>query len=318
MTIYPTDKSISIVIPCYNEEPNILSMYVRLTKAMESITPRYEIIYVDNCSLDNSQKLYEQLAAKDKRVHAIIMARNFGSSDTSYTAGTEYASGDAVVWIDGDLQDPPELISEFVKKWLMGYDVVYGVRSKRKVGRLLGWAYRMFYKTFNKYSYVQMPLYAGDFCLLDRKIVNILNKFPERDRFLRGLRAWIGFRHTGIEYMRAERTAGRAHTNIGLYFRIAKKGLISFSYAPLALISNIALVATAVSFILLILYPLLAIWYPAPRGFLTLLVAMFFIASVQFFVLAVMGEYIARIFEEVKQRPKYIIDRIINDNKRPQ
>lgn len=315
MSQYLTDKYISVVIPCYNESENIMAMYEKLCEVFSHVTPNREFIYVDNASTDNSVFLYKQLCQQDSTVSAILMARNFGNSDTSYTAGTEYASGDAVVWIDGDIQDPPALIQEFVKKWQEGYEVVYGVRSKRKVGMLLGWAYNTFYRLFNKYSYIHMPLYAGDFCLIDRKVVNMLNSFPERDRFLRGLRAWVGFRQTGIEYVREERKAGRTTQNFGRYFYAAKKGIISFSYAPLTLISNIALIAMVLSIIAIIVFPALAIIYPAPRGFLTLLVVMLCIGSVQFFVLAILGEYVGRIFEEVKQRPKYIIREIVNDHR---
>lgn len=315
MSPYLTNKRISVIVPCYNESENILAMYERLRRVLGGITPNWEIIYVDNASVDNSTQLYKQICEKDNAVSAIFMARNFGNSDTSYTAGTEYASGDAVVWIDGDIQDPPELISEFVKKWLMGYDVIYGIRSKRKVGFFLGRAYNLFYKLFNRYSYINMPMYAGDFCLIDRKIADLLNSFPERDRFLRGLRAWVGFRQTGIEYVREERRGGRTTQNFGRYFYAAKKGIISFSYAPLTLISNVALIAMALSLIAIIAFPFFAIFYPAPRGFLTLLVVLLCMGSVQFFVLAILGEYMGRVFEEVKQRPKYIIREIINNHR---
>ena len=313
MNPYLTDKKISVVIPCYNESENISAMYERLTNMLRQVTPAWEIIYVDNASTDMSEEKYRALCNRDSAVSIILMARNSGNSDTSYSAGTEYASGDAVVWIDGDIQDPPDLILEFVKKWQEGYDVVYGVRSKRKVGLLLGWAYNTFYKLFNRYSYIRMPLYAGDFCLIDRKVVNILNTFPERDRFLRGLRAWAGFRQTGIEYVREERKGGRTTQNFGKYFYAAKKGIISFSYAPLALISNIALIAMVLSLIAIVAFPALAIFFPAPRGFLTIIVVMLCLGSVQFFILAILGEYLGRVFEEVKQRPKYIIREILND-----
>lgn len=315
MSHYLTDKKISVVIPCFNEAENIPSMYRQLSDVFKTITPDYELIFVDNCSTDNSWSLLDKICRGDSGVSAILMSRNFGSSEISYTAGTEYASGHAVVWIDGDIQDPPELISQFVEKWLGGYDVVYGIRSKRKAGRFLLWAYKMFYHLFNKYSYVEMPLYAGDFCLLDRKIVNILNQLPERDRFLRGLRAWIGFRHIGIEYTRLERQAGKAKTGLSLYFQIAKRGLISFSYVPLTMISNIALVAMGISLFALVAYPFLAIFYPAPRGFLTITVIILFVASLQFLILSILGEYMARIFEEVKGRPKYLIQKILNDHR---
>lgn len=315
MSQFLTHKKISVVIPCYNELENIPVMYERLTNTLGRVIPEWEIIYVDNASTDKSEEEYRKLCARDTNVSVILMSRNFGNSDTSYSAGTEYASGDAVVWLDGDIQDPPELLPEFIKKWLEGYEVVYGIRSKRKTGFLLGWSYKMFYKLFNRYSYIHMPLYAGDFCLIDRKVADVLHTFPERDRFMRGLRAWAGFRQTGIEYTREERQRGETTQSLGRYMYAAKKGIISFSYAPLTLISNIALVAMALSLIAIVIYPVLAIFYPAPPGFLTLLVAMLFMGSVQFFVLAILGEYLGRVFEEVKQRPQYIIREIINNHR---
>ncbi|MEK7630421.1 MAG: glycosyltransferase family 2 protein [Patescibacteria group bacterium] len=310
-----TDKKISVIIACYNEAENIPAMYKRLTEAFVHITPHYEFVFVDNASRDNSAELYQSLCEQDQRVSAILMSRNFGSSDTSYSAGTEYASGDAVIWIDGDIQDPPELISQFVQKWLEGYEVVYGVRSKRKMGIFLGFAYKTFYRLFRRYSYIEMPMHAGDFCIIDRKVADVLNSMPERDRFMRGLRAWVGFKHTGVEYTRLERAAGRSSTNLGLYIRVAKKGLISFSYAPLSFISNIAFVAMIATMIAILAFPFFAIFYPAPRGFLTLIVVILFIGSVQFCILAILGEYMAKIFEEVKARPKYIIRHIINNHR---
>ncbi len=315
MKEYLTDKKISVVIPCYNEADNIPAMYKRLTDVFARITPHYELIFVDNDSRDRSAELYQSLCKEDGRVSVIIMSRNFGSSDTSYSAGTEYASGDAVVWIDGDIQDPPELIPQFVQKWLEGYDIVYGIRSKRKIGVFLGFAYKIFYHLFRRYSYIEMPMHAGDFCIVDRKVADALNTLPERDRFMRGLRAWVGFKHTGVEYTRLERAAGHSSTNLGLYIRVAKKGLISFSYAPLTFISNIAFVAMMVTMIAILAFPFFAIFYPAPRGFLTLIVVILFIGSVQFCILAILGEYMAKIFEEVKARPKYIIRTIINNHR---
>ncbi len=315
MKEYITDKKISVIIACYNEADNIPTMYKRLTDVFARITPHYELVFVDNDSRDYSAELYQSLCKQDQRVSAILMSRNFGSSDTSYSAGTEYASGDAVIWIDGDIQDPPELISEFVQKWLEGYDIVYGVRSKRKIGMLLGFAYKTFYRLFRRYSYIEMPMHAGDFCIIDRRVADVLNSLPECDRFMRGLRAWVGFKHTGIEYTRLERTAGRSSINLGSYIRIAKKGLISFSYAPLNFISNIAFVAMTVTLLAILAFPFFAIFYPAPRGFLTLMLVVLFIGSVQFCILAILGEYMAKIFEEVKARPKYIIRTIINNHR---
>lgn len=306
-----TNKKISVVIACYNEEKNIRPMHERLAAVFKEITPNYEFIYVDNASVDNSSKEYETLINKDNKVAVILMSRNFGYSDFSFSAGSEYATGDAVVWIDGDIEDPPELIKDFVKKWLAGYDVVYGIRVKRKGRLILRFGSKFFYRLFNKLSYLKMPIDAGDFSLIDRKVIDVFNKMPERDRFVRGLRAWAGFKQIGIPYTREERKAGATTQGLSGYFYAARKGIFSFSYAPLSFITYIALFSFALMLATTIFYVALSIFRPAPPGFLTLLVAMLFIASIQFLSLAILGEYIGRIFEEVKGRPKYIIKEIL-------
>lgn len=311
------NKKISVVVPCRNEEQNILPMYERLTETLQKITSDYEIIYTDNASTDNSEKVFRDLTSKDSRVEVIFFSRNFGTSDHGYTAGTELATGDAVVWIDGDIQDPPEMIKDFVDKWQQGYDVVYGIRKKREGSLLLRAGYKLFYRLLKKMSYLDVPKDAGDFGLMDRKVVNAINLMPERDRFVRGLRAWAGFKQTGIEYVRSERKAGKTKVNFWRLIWAAKKGIFSFSYTPLEIISYLSVVVTFLSILGIICYFLSYFLYPGrPQGITTVLIITLFLGSIQLLALSVIGEYLGRIFEEVKQRPKYLIREILNDQRK--
>lgn len=310
------NKKISVIVPCRNEEANILPLYERLVSVLSKITTDWEIIYTDNGSTDNSEKIFCELAQKDSRISVIFFSRNFGTSDHGYTAGTEQAVGEAVVWIDGDIQDPPELIEDFVKKWQEGYQVVYGIRKKRKGNFGLRMGYKIFYRLFNKMSYLDIPEDAGDFCLMDKKVAKIINSMPERDRFVRGLRTWAGFRQTGIEYKRAERQGGKTKVNLWHYIWTAKKGIFSFSYLPLEIISFFSFLMTIISALAILFY--LGWYFVAPNtppGYMTLLIIVLFFGSVQLLAVSIIGEYLGRIFEEVKQRPKYVIREILNDHR---
>ncbi len=247
--------SLSAVVACYREEGTIHAMYERLTAALQSITPKYEIIYVNDGSPDGSGNILDELARKDPHLTVIHLSRNFGAQ-AALTAGMCQATGDAVVLLDGDLQDPPELIPAFVKKWQEGTEVVYGIRRKRErsMGKINEWLYHLFYVLFRKMSYVKVPLDAGEFSLLDRKVVEWMNALPERDRLLRGLRAWVGFRQTGIEYVRPERYAGKSTNNFWRNLTWARKAICSFSYAPLEWVSILAGIVTALSFAAIIFY----------------------------------------------------------------
>lgn len=311
------DKKISVVVTCYNEAGNILPMYERLTKVLEGLVTRYEIIFTDNASTDNSEEIWRKLARKDPRVKVIFFSRNFGSSQVGLTAGTRYASGDAVVWIDGDQQDPPELISEFVKKWLEGYQVVYGTRSRRRGGNLVRRvAYKIFYRVFQKFAYVKIPLDAGDFCLIDRRVADVLNAMPERDRYMRGLRAWVGFRGAGVPYVRDARYAGTSSESWEKNFYWARKAIFSFSYRPLEWLSYIAIFAVGLSLVG-VLWQLFAFFalHATPQGFISIILLIFFLGSLQLLGIAVIGEYVGRIFEEVKQRPSHVIREVLDKEK---
>ncbi|OGZ08782.1 MAG: hypothetical protein A3D65_03215 [Candidatus Lloydbacteria bacterium RIFCSPHIGHO2_02_FULL_50_13] len=313
-----TNKKISVVVTCYNEAGNIQAMYDRLTAVLSKVTPYFEIIYTDNASTDNSEEIFRKLAAGDPRVKVIFFSRNFGSSQFGLAAGTREAKGDAVVWIDGDQQDQPELILEFAKKWLDGYQVVYGVRIGRRGGSFMRrLAYKAFYRVFRHMAYVEVPVDAGDFCLIDRKVVDVLNAMPERDRYHRGLRAWAGFRSTGVPYVRDDRFAGESSESWTKNIWWAKKAVFSFSYRPLEWLSYIALFVIGLTF-LGVLWQLFAFFvlHATPGGFISIILLVFFLGGIQLFSLAVIGEYVGRIFEEVKQRPLYIIKEFLNEEKK--
>jgi dolichol-phosphate mannosyltransferase len=218
-----TDKRISAVVACYRDEQAIPVMYKRLSLVLAGITSNYEIVFVNDGSPDNSEQVLAELAENDKKLVVINHSRNF-SSQNAFTSGMTIATGDAVVLLDGDLQDPPEIIPKFVEKWLCGYDVIYGVRAKREASVFLRTSYKIFYRLLNKLSYIRVPLDSGDFSLLDRKVVNAINALPEKDRFIRGLRAWVGFKQTGVPYERPARMFGQSTNSLLTNIRWAKKG----------------------------------------------------------------------------------------------
>lgn len=285
-------------------------MHKRLTETFKKIGVDYEIIFVNDGSPDNSEEILQELVRKERNIIAINHSRNF-SSQMAFTSGMNIATGDAVVLLDGDLQDPPELIEKLYEKWQQGFDVVYGERTKREAPFYMRFFYKFFYRVFRKMSYIKIPLDAGDFSLMDRKVVDALNKLPERDRFLRGLRAWVGFKQTGIPYVRPERMFGKTTNNFLRNVRWARKGIFSFSYAPLEWVSYIAGLVTLLSASAIIFYIILFFFYGAPQGFLTTLTIILFLGSVQLLALSIIGEYVAKIFEEVKQRPQYIVKNVL-------
>lgn len=315
-----TRKKISVVPIAYRDEGNIKELYRRVTQVLKKITPDWEIIYVNDASPDNSEQILRDLAKKDKRLTVVLHSRNFGAQN-AFTTGMKQASGDVVVLMDGDLQDPPELIEDFVKKWLEGYQVVYGSRKKREksMGPVWESIYHLFYVIFNKLSYIKVPLDAGDFSLMDRVVVDHLNKLPEKDRFIRGLRAWVGFKQIGIDYVRPERYWGEAVSTNSFFkgLQWARKAIFSFSFVPLEWVFYAAILSVFVSLFGIFFYLLMNIIFPnAPQGFMTILLAVLFIGSVQLVVLSLISEYIRRIFEEVKNRPEAIVQEIINNHRK--
>jgi dolichol-phosphate mannosyltransferase len=307
-----TERSISIVVPCFNEQENIQALHGRIVAVMDQVTTDWELVFVDNGSRDESRQTFAELAAHDPHVTVLSLSRNFGSQ-AAYSSGIEYARGDAVICMDGDLQDPPEVIPELVGQWLAGYEVVYGDRVRRQAGFAMRLANKAFYRLLRRFSYIDIPLDAGDFGLLDRRVVDIMNAMPERNRLIRGLRAWVGFRQVGVPYTRDARHAGRSSNSLIDLFRWASTGLVSYSYAPLELISLLAGIVMVLAAVAIVVYTVLYFIRPGvPQGFQTLLVAVLFLGAVQLLCLSIISEYIAKIFEEVKARPKYIVGSITN------
>ena len=309
----PRKEKISAVVACYRDGPAVPHMYTRLKAAIEQAGATPEIIFVNDASPDDAEQVLTELAARDPSVVVVNHARNFGSQ-AAFSSGMKLATGDAVVLLDGDLQDPPELIPDFVARWREGHDVVYGIRVKREATLFLQVAYKAFYWLFQRLSYVRVPRDAGDFSLIDRKVVTVLNEMGERDRFVRGLRAWVGFKQVGVPYVRPERMFGRTTNNLFKNIAWARKGIFSFSYAPLELISLLAFFVTLLSLVGIVFYLVLFFLRPtAPSGFMTLLVAVLFLGSIQLLCLSIIGDYLGRVFEEVKQRPLYVVRSVLND-----
>ena len=305
-------RRVSVIVACYNEAGNIALMHDRLSKALSASKYDYDLIFVENGSTDGSRTLLEMLSEHDSHVHVVVLSRNFGSQ-AAFSSGLEYSSGDCAVLLDGDLQDPPELIPQLLEKWEEGYEVVYGERVTRRANPALRAAYKAFYRVFSRLSYLSIPHDAGDFGVLDRRVVDVLNAMPERDRFLRGLRAWAGFRQCGVPYHRDARHAGRSTNSLAGLFRWAFTGLVSFSFAPLELISLLCVFVIGATALALVVYMVLFFVSPgSPRGFQTLLVAVLFLGAVQLLSLSIIGAYVAKIFEEVKGRPKFLVDRVLH------
>ncbi len=301
-------KLISIIVPCYNEAANIPILHNKIKSIFAKLTEyNYELIYIDNASSDTSHIIYHQLAQQDPAVKALIMSRNFGTSQTSFLAGLKEATGSAAVLIEGDIQDPPELISQFIKQWENGFDVVYGIRQKRKGSLIRRMFYTLFYRIFKWLSYVEMPLDAGDFSLIDRKIIDIICSLPEKDMYIRALRAWSGFRQAGIPYTRNDRLHGKTSIKFFSNFSWAKQAIVNFSYKPLEFISRLAIITTFLTMCAAAFYFYIHLTTNTPKGFSTLLIFMFIFSSIQLLALGIIGEYLIRMFKEIKSRPPYII-----------
>ncbi|HWF19988.1 MAG TPA: glycosyltransferase family 2 protein [Verrucomicrobiae bacterium] len=313
-TISPDKKKISAIIACYRDGEAVPFMHGRLTAVFKKIGVDYEIIFVNDNSPDNAREVLTALARHDPKLVVINHTRNFGAQ-SAYTSGMRVATGDAVVLLDGDLQDPPELIEAFYEKWREGYDVVYGVRVKRVATLFLQVAYKAFYRIFRAASYLPMPLDAGDFSLMDRRVVDAMNSLPENNRFLRGLRSWVGFKQTGVPYVRPERMFGRSTNSLLRNIAWARQAIVSFSYAPLDFITWLGFFTVTLSFIAIVIQVFLRIFLPesAPRGFTTLLCFVLFLGGIQLLSISIIGAYLAHIYDEVKRRPPFIVDSIVND-----
>jgi polyisoprenyl-phosphate glycosyltransferase len=304
---------LSAVIACYRDAPAVPIMHERLSRMFAEIGADYEIVFVNDGSPDNAREVLAELAGRDPRVVVVNHTRAFGSQ-SAFTSGMQIATGDAVVLLDGDLQDPPEIIPRFVEQWQAGFDIVYGVRVEREATAFMRRAYKLFYRLFRRLSYVSIPLDAGDFGLLDRRVVDALNSLPESHRFIRGLRAWVGYRQVGVPYVRPERMFGKTTNSLVKNVGWARRAIVSFSYVPLDLIAWLALVTVGVSFVALVAQLVLHFADPslAPKGFTTLIVGMLFIGGIQLLCLAIIGSYVAHIYEESKHRPPYLVESVLN------
>lgn len=304
--------SVTAVIACYKDNLAIPIMYERLKTTFEKIKVDYEIIFVNDNSPDDSEEVIRALSARDRRVSGISHSRNFGSQ-SAFRSGMELATKNSCVLLDGDLQDPPEVIERFVEKWREGNEVVYGRRGKREGSFFMRVCAKAFYRVFDYFSYIRIPHDAGDFSLLDRRVVEWVLACPERDLFLRGVRSFVGFKQTGVDYFRPKRQFGESTNDFVKNLGWAKKGILSFSNTPLNILSSagvllffLTVALAAVQLSLRLLFPGLA-----PRGITTVLLTILFFGSVNLLGLAVLGEYIAKIFEEVKRRPHFIRRHII-------
>jgi polyisoprenyl-phosphate glycosyltransferase len=302
-----TVYSVTAIIACYKDSQAIPIMYERLKATFTTLNIDFEIIFVNDCSPDDTEEVIRAISRNDRRVVGISHSRNFGSQ-SAFKSGMEIASKNACVLLDGDLQDPPELIEQFVKLWRDGYDVIYGRRVKREASLFMQFAYKAFYRVFDYFSYIRIPHDAGDFSLMDKRVVAAILRFPERDLFLRGVRAFAGFKQTGVDYVRPERMFGVTTNSLLKNLDWAKKGILSFSNTPLNIMTFAGvclLLLTAVAALIQIIGRL---FFPelAPRGATTTLILIMFFGSLNFFGISVLGEYLAKVFEEVKRRPHFI------------
>ena len=309
-------KKISLVIPMYYEEKVANKCYEKVSNVLKSLEDKYdhEIIFVNDGSKDKTLDILEEIAKKDTKVKIISFSRNFGNQ-AAVTAGLKEVTGDAIVIIDADLQDPPELIPEMLELWEQGNEVIYGKRKTRKgesAFKLL--TAKMFYKTLNALSDVEIPKDTGDFRLVDRKVVDVVNNLPEHNKFLRGLFSWVGFKQKAYEYERQERFAGETKYPLKKMLKLASDGIISFSNKPIKMVGALGIISIIISVIILI-YALISYIFKLNElsaGWTSLMVAITFFAGVQLLSLWVISEYIGRIYDEAKGRPQYIVDKKIN------
>jgi polyisoprenyl-phosphate glycosyltransferase len=300
--------TISVILPVYNERETLPMLDARLVPVLEESTEgSFEVLFVDDGSRDGSDKIIDSFSARDPRLKAIHFSRNFGHQ-AALQAGLDESSGRAVILMDADLQDPPDMLNQFIELWKQGYDVVYAVRKKRKEPFWKRAAYNLFYRTMKAVAEIDVPLDAGDFCLMDRSVVETLVSLRERNRFLRGLRSWVGFRQIGIECEREERQAGEPKYTLRKLIGLALSGYIGFSAMPLRLATLLGLFSAGVGFLFAAwaVFTKLAGIY-SPRGWTSTLAVIMFIGGVQLIMLGVIGEYLSRVYDEVRQRPLYIV-----------
>lgn len=307
---------ISIVAPLYNESESFPHLIERLTKLMDSLTVRVEVVLIDDGSRDNTALQMRQIALTDSRYHCVFLSRNHGHQ-LALTAGLANARGtEALFVIDGDLQDPPELLPDFYQKMQEGYDVVYAIRRKRKENIIKRTGYFLFYRLLKSISYVDIPLDSGDFALISRRVADVLNQMPEESRFLRGMRSWIGFKQTGFEYERSERVAGESKYTFKQLFRLAYNGIFNFSEFPISFMTRAGGISIAIALIYFVVVLAKKLFYAdVIEGFTALLFVIILFSGVQLMALGIIGEYVLRIFFQSKGRPLFIVKESIVDGK---
>ena len=308
-----TPPVLSVVVPVFNEEATLDTLHRRVTSVLDGLGEPYELVLVDDGSRDRSWEKMAALAAADARVVLVRLSRNFGHQ-IAVTAGVDAARGEAVVLMDADLQDPPEVIPAMVARWRDGYDVVYGRRTHRHgEGHFTRVTAAAFYRGIRRLTAVDIPVDTGDFRLMSRRVVDVLRSLRERNRFVRGLVAWIGYRTVGVEYERAERLAGETKYPLRKMVRFAADAVVSFSYAPLRLATGLGLLSSALAFAYAIYAVLAAVFHwDVVHGWASLIVAVLFLGGVQLVCVGIIGEYVGRIHDEVKRRPLYIGDVVRN------
>ncbi|RRB11326.1 glycosyltransferase family 2 protein [Larkinella knui] len=312
-----SEPQISIVAPLYNERESFPHLVSRLNALMDSSSLAIEVVLIDDGSRDNTAQLMQQLALTDDRYHCVFLARNYGHQ-IALTAGMAAAKAtEALFIIDGDLQDPPELLDEFYAKFQEGYDVVYAVRKKRKEGVFKKMAYFLFYRFMKSISYVDIPLDSGDFSLISRRVTNVLNQMPEESRFIRGMRSWIGFKQIGVEYERDARVAGEAKYTFKMLRRLAYNGIFNFSEFPIKFVTNLGMISIGIA-VLYFIQTLIKKYFfgGVPQGFTALLFTIILFGGIQLIGLGLIGEYVLRIFFQSKGRPLYIVREIIRKKER--
>jgi dolichol-phosphate mannosyltransferase len=300
---------LSVVVPCFNEQEVLPDTNRRLIAVLERLPLRFEIIYVDDGSADMTAGILRELTTRDGRVRIVRLSRNFGHQ-MAITAGLEYASGDAVVIIDADLQDPPEVIRDFIEKWIEGYEIAYGVRAEREGETAFKlWTAKLFYRVISHLSNTEIPLDTGDFRLMDRRVVDALLSMPERDRFVRGMVSWLGFSQVAVPYRRAARFAGTTKYPLRKMLKFATDGIASFSIVPLRLAAWLGFFVSGLSvcgIMVVILERYLGV-LGLVRGWSSTVIAILFMSGVQLLCLGIIGEYVGRIYGETKRRPLYIV-----------
>lgn len=307
-------KKISVVVPMYYEEAVVEECYKRTKAVLNSLENyEHEIIFINDGSLDNTLPLLEEIAKNDTNVKVISFSRNFGHQ-AAVTAGLKYTTGDCTMIIDSDMQDPPELLKDMLKLWEEGNEVIYAKRKTRKgESKFKLFTAKMFYKVLNGLSDVEIPKDTGDFRLADKKVIEVINSLPEHNKFLRGLFSWVGFKQVPFEYERQERFAGKTKYPLKKMLKLAGDGILSFSTKPLKIIGGLGVISIFISIILLI-YTLISYIFASDleAGWTSMMVAITFFAGVQLVSIWMMSEYIARIYDDTKKRPEYIISKKIN------